>query len=106
VGQHELLDAIGHCKDTLHLPLAFEIEHIPFRLINPTILTEDTPKIDKSDFLSKHLGKERFTKLQAAVSKWSEEKGVPMCVAISLTYYPSFSHSEHSFYDIAPSVVS
>jgi predicted DsbA family dithiol-disulfide isomerase len=78
VGQHELLDAISHCKDTLHLPLAFEIEHVPFRLINPTILAEDTPKVERSDFLSKHLGKERFSKLQAAVSKWSEEKGVPI----------------------------
>jgi len=78
VGQHELLDAIAYCQDTLHLPLAFEIEHLPFRLINPTILTEDTPKVDKTDFLLKHLGKERFSKLQAAITKWSEEKGVPI----------------------------
>ncbi|KDR79025.1 hypothetical protein GALMADRAFT_244757 [Galerina marginata CBS 339.88] len=78
IGQHELLNAIGYCKDTLQLPLAFELEHLPFRLINSTILAEDTPKVDKSDFLLKHIGKERFTKLEAAISKWAEEKGIPI----------------------------
>jgi len=78
VGQHELLNAIAYCKDTLQLPLAFELEHLPFRLISSNILTEDTPKVDKSDFLQKHIGKERFTKLEAAISKWAEEKGIPI----------------------------
>ncbi|KAF8149833.1 thioredoxin-like protein [Crassisporium funariophilum] len=78
VGQHELLNAIAYCKDTLQLPLAFELEHLPFRLINPSILTEDAPKVEREDFLQKHIGKERFNKLQAAISKWAEEKGIPL----------------------------
>jgi predicted DsbA family dithiol-disulfide isomerase len=78
IGQHELLNAIAYCKDTLQLPLGFELEHLPFRLINSSILAEDTPKVDKSDFMQKHIGKERFTKLQAAISKWAEEKGIPI----------------------------
>ncbi|KIM40482.1 hypothetical protein M413DRAFT_72880 [Hebeloma cylindrosporum] len=78
VGQHELLNAINYCQDTLHLPLAFEMEHLPFRLLNTSILAEDTPKVDKEDFLLKHIGKERFSKLQAAISKWAEEKGIPI----------------------------
>ena len=86
MGQHELLNAINYCQDVLHLPLAFEMEHLPFRLINPSILTEDTPKVDKSDFLLKHIGKERFAKLQAAVSKWADEKGIPMCAGMSILF--------------------
>ncbi|KAF8183928.1 thioredoxin-like protein [Pholiota molesta] len=36
IGQHELLEAIAYSQDTLHLPLSFELEHFPFRLINDT----------------------------------------------------------------------
>ncbi|KAF9475110.1 thioredoxin-like protein [Pholiota conissans] len=78
IGQHELLDAIAYCQDTLQLPLNFELEHLPFRLISNSILAEDTPKVERADFLQKHIGKERFTKLQNAISKWGEEKGVPI----------------------------
>jgi len=46
--------------------------------MNTSILADDTPKVDKSDFLLKHIGKERFSKLQAAVSTWAEEKGIPI----------------------------
>jgi len=77
VGQHELLDAIAYCKDTLQLPLAFELVHMPFRLLNSSVLPDDS-KVDKEDFLLKSMGKERFTKLQAAISKWGSEKGVPI----------------------------
>ncbi|KAJ2924648.1 hypothetical protein H1R20_g12453, partial [Candolleomyces eurysporus] len=79
IGQHELLDAINYCKDTLDLPLNFELEHIPFRLINTNILPENCPnKRDREVFLSKFVGKERFSALQANVSKWAEEKGRPL----------------------------
>ncbi|KAF9048466.1 thioredoxin-like protein [Panaeolus papilionaceus] len=79
IGQHELLDAIAYSQDVLHLPLSFHLEHMPFRLINPTILNENDPKkVDKCDFLLKHIGKERFAKLQTAISKWADEKGVPI----------------------------
>ncbi|KAF8899900.1 thioredoxin-like protein [Gymnopilus junonius] len=78
VGHHELLNAIAYCKDILQLPLAFQLEHLPFRLINTSVLTEDSPKVDKSDFLQKQLGKERFSKLEAGISKWAEEKGIPI----------------------------
>jgi len=78
VGEHELLNAITYCKDTLQLPLAFEIEHLPFRLINSPAIAEDAPKVGKTEFLSKHIGAERFDKLQAAISKWAEEKGIPL----------------------------
>jgi len=79
IGQHELLNAIAYCKDSLQLPLAFELEHLPFRLINSTVLPDDiNPKVDKTDFLLKHIGKERFSKLQASISKWADEKGIPI----------------------------
>ncbi|KAH9481482.1 hypothetical protein JR316_0006009 [Psilocybe cubensis] len=78
VGQHELLNAVSYCQDTLHLPLQFEIEHLPFRLINPSILPDDCTKVDKADFLMTHIGKEKFTKMSDAVSKWAEEKGIPI----------------------------
>ncbi|TEB25196.1 hypothetical protein FA13DRAFT_1796664 [Coprinellus micaceus] len=79
IGQHELLDAINYCKDTLDLPLQFEMEHIPFRLISPTLLPDDIQtKEDREAFLSKVLGKERFMALQSNVSKYAEEKDRPI----------------------------
>ncbi|KAJ2917402.1 hypothetical protein MD484_g2987, partial [Candolleomyces efflorescens] len=79
IGQHELLDAINYCKDTLDLPLKFELEHIPFRLISTNILPEDCPtKPDREDFLTKFIGKERFRTLLTNVTKWAEEKGRPL----------------------------
>ncbi|PPQ77120.1 hypothetical protein CVT25_010814 [Psilocybe cyanescens] len=77
VGQHELLNAVTYCQDTLRLPLQFEIEHLPFRLINSTILPDDS-KVDKTDFFLTHIGKEKFSKMSDAVSKWAEEKGIPI----------------------------
>ncbi|KAF8633220.1 hypothetical protein AX15_001455 [Amanita polypyramis BW_CC] len=78
VTQHELLSAITHCKDDLNLPLTFEIEQRPFKLINSTCLAEDSPKVDKKTFLTKWIGREQFTKLELAISKWAEEKGIPI----------------------------
>jgi len=80
IGQHELLSAISHSKDVLHLPLSFELEHMPFRLISKECLTdsEDTPKVDKSTFYTKQIGKERFSTFEKAISKWAHEKGIPI----------------------------
>jgi hypothetical protein len=55
------------------------MEHIPFRLISPTLLPDDIQtKEDREAFLSKVLGKERFMALQSNVSKYAEEKDRPM----------------------------
>jgi len=78
IGQHELLDAIAYSKDVLHLPLDFELEHLPFRLINSTILPENGPVVGRQEFLLKHIGEEKLTKLKAAISKWAVEKNVPI----------------------------
>lgn len=78
ISQHELLNAITFCKDTLHLPLAFQLEHLPFRLLCSESVNDDSPKVEKVDFLTTHLGQERFAKLKNDVSKWAEEKGIPI----------------------------
>ncbi|KAF9000712.1 thioredoxin-like protein [Cyathus striatus] len=78
IGEHELLNAITYCKENLQLPLSFELEHVPFRLINPACLNENSPKIEKSTFHSNQIGKEKFAALQNAVSKWADEKGIPI----------------------------
>lgn len=66
------------------------MEHLPFRLLSESILADDA-KVDKSDFLLKHIGKERFSKLQAAISKWADEKGVPMYARMPILLLLLFS---------------
>jgi len=79
VAQHELLDAINHCKDDLKLPLEFQIEFLPFRLINTTTLPQDyEPKVEKIEFFNKCFGVENFTKFRETIAKWATEKGVPL----------------------------
>ncbi|KAF8071696.1 thioredoxin-like protein [Lyophyllum atratum] len=78
IGQHELLSAISYCKDTLHLPLAFELEHMPFRLISNACLPEDKAKVNKSTFYENRYGKDKFTNFENAISKWAKEKGIPL----------------------------
>jgi predicted DsbA family dithiol-disulfide isomerase len=41
-------------------------------------VNDDSPKVERVDFLTTHLGQERFAKLKNDVSKWAEEKGIPM----------------------------
>ncbi|KAG5642426.1 hypothetical protein DXG03_002800 [Asterophora parasitica] len=77
IGQHELLDAILFCKDTLNLPLSFELEHMPFRLINDKSL-DGADKLDKVTFYERRFGKENFATFTTAVSKWANEKGIPI----------------------------
>lgn len=78
IGEHELLNAVSYCKDTLKLPLAFELEHMPFRLISDACLPTDGPKVDKSTFYAKKIGKDKFVTVQNAISKWALEKGIPL----------------------------
>jgi len=79
IGQHELLGAISYCQDTLRLPLTFEIEFLPFRLIPTRILPdENAPKVSKDEFYSNAVGKEPYAIMQASITKWSEEKNIPI----------------------------
>ncbi|KAJ7164014.1 thioredoxin-like protein [Mycena crocata] len=79
IGQHELFSAITHCKEVLKLPLDFQLEFLPFRLIPATLLPQDyEPKIQKSDFFSNIFGAEKFSQLEETIAKWGAEKGVPL----------------------------
>ncbi|KAF8207118.1 thioredoxin-like protein [Mycena galopus ATCC 62051] len=79
IAQHELLTAISHCKDDLKLPLEFQIEFLPFRLINTTRLPQDyEPKVEKADFFTNVFGAEAFEKFQDTIGKWAMEKGIPI----------------------------
>ncbi|KAJ6630967.1 thioredoxin-like protein [Mycena sp. CBHHK59/15] len=79
IGQHELFSAIAYCKDELRLPLEFQIEFLPFRLINTTLVPQDyQPKVEKSVFFSNIFGADNFLTLQETIAKWGKEKGVPM----------------------------
>ena len=45
------------------------------------MLTEnESAGIAKDDFLKKYIGPEKFAKIDAAIAKWAEEKGIPMYV--------------------------
>ncbi|KAE9408485.1 thioredoxin-like protein [Gymnopus androsaceus JB14] len=80
IGQHELIGAISYCQDTLQLPLTFEIEFLPFRLIPTRLLPDDNnaPKVSKEDFFTNTVGKEPYAAMQASVMKWSKEKNIPI----------------------------
>ncbi|KIK62475.1 hypothetical protein GYMLUDRAFT_41927 [Collybiopsis luxurians FD-317 M1] len=79
IGQHELIGAISYCKDTLRLPLEFEIEFLPFRLVPTRILPDDnTPKVSKDDFFTNTVGPEPWAAMQSSISKWSQEKSIPI----------------------------
>lgn len=53
---------------------------MPFRLISKECLTdtEGAPKVDKSTFYTKQIGKEKFSTFEKAISKWANEKGIPL----------------------------
>lgn len=81
IGQHELLSAISYCQDTLHLPLSFELEHMPFRLISTECLSDNQPaasKVDKASFYINRYGKDKFGTVESAIAKWAKEKGIPI----------------------------
>jgi len=78
IGQHELLNAITYCKETLHLPLEFEFVHMPFRLVSTSILSEDSPKMEKSDFYQKRLGGDAYAKMKDAVTNWAIQNNIPL----------------------------
>lgn len=76
IGQHELLSAIAYCKETLQLPLSFELQHMPFRLISNVCLPGG--KVDKSTFYRNRFGDDKFTNFENAIAKWAKEKGIPI----------------------------
>jgi predicted DsbA family dithiol-disulfide isomerase len=71
IGYRELQDAISACKD-LNLPLEFNVEYRPFRLMN---CLPDNKSVDKGTFYLQKLGQERFEAMRDMLVKWGEEKG-------------------------------
>jgi len=79
IGQHELFSAISYCQDDLKLPLDFQLEILPFRLINVATLPQDyQPKVEKKVFFASRFGEDKFAQLEESVEKWGKEKGIPM----------------------------
>ncbi|KAL0573572.1 hypothetical protein V5O48_008386 [Marasmius crinis-equi] len=78
IGQHELISAISYCQETLHLPLTFELEFLPFRLLPTDVVNDEAPKIPKDDWYIKKFGEKKYAEFQACVKKWGEEKGIPL----------------------------
>jgi hypothetical protein len=72
MGHHELHDAIATCK-RLQLPIQFDIEYVPFRLISPNCLCERS-KVDKQQFYRKMLGQEKWESMMQVLQKWKTEK--------------------------------
>jgi hypothetical protein len=61
----------------LNLPVKFEVEYRPFRLISGSCLGENTT-VDKKTFYMAKLGEEKWTNMEKVVGKWMEERGIPM----------------------------
>jgi len=81
IGQHELLSAISYCQDTLQLPLSFELEHMPFRLIPTEALSDNQAaqnKITKETFYVNKYGRDKFSAVETTIAKWAKEKGIPI----------------------------
>ncbi|KAK1219369.1 hypothetical protein PQX77_017893 [Marasmius sp. AFHP31] len=78
IGQHELISAISYCQDVLHLPLTFEIEFLPFRLLPTDVINEKGPKVERSEFYMNKFGEQKYAEFQACVKKWGEEKSIPL----------------------------
>ncbi|KIY72382.1 thioredoxin-like protein [Cylindrobasidium torrendii FP15055 ss-10] len=75
IGHHEMLSAISYAKGVLKLPLSFELEFRPYRLIPDNILNDSTPKTSRSDFFNKYLGANAFDHLKEdAVGQWARER--------------------------------
>jgi len=51
---------------------------MPFKLLGEGIIPDESPKPDKSTFLSNKLGKDKFELYEKVIAKWSEEKGIPI----------------------------
>jgi len=79
VVEHELLSAISTCKETLQLPLSFELEHIPYQLAcRKTFKANEPIGMTKDEFFKKYIGPEKFAMVDAAIAKWAQEKGIPI----------------------------
>jgi len=77
VVQHELIAAMSYCKDVLQLPLDFEFQHMPFRLIGPNCLKPGVTT-DRTNFYNRYLGEEKSASLRQCVAKWGEQKSIPI----------------------------
>jgi len=73
MAHRELHDAIAVCKQ-LELPIEFEVEYRPFRLISSACLCESS-KADKQQFYRKQVGEEKWETMTQVLQKWSTEKG-------------------------------
>jgi len=51
---------------------------MPFKLLGEGIIPDESPKPDKSTFLSNKLGRDKFELYEKVIAKWSEEKGIPI----------------------------
>jgi len=76
MGHRELHDAIAESKQ-LQLPIEFEVEYIPYRLISSACLCESS-KVDKEQFYRKKVGEEKWEGMKQAIQKWTTEKGIKM----------------------------
>lgn len=74
---------MDYCQNTLHLNLQFDIEFLPFRLINIECLNDDlaTPP-SKHDFLIAKMGEEKYKHMEAAMLQWASEKKLTVCVLV------------------------
>jgi predicted DsbA family dithiol-disulfide isomerase len=76
MASRELHDAVAESR-RLQLPLEFEIEYIPFRLISSTCLGESS-KVDKMLFYSNVLGEETWAIRKEVILQWAAEKGIKL----------------------------
>jgi len=67
IGHMELLKAIKECSS---LPVSFEIECRPFRLL--TTFSDDEPSVDRVSYLKARLGEEGFAGVSQKVEKWKD----------------------------------
>jgi len=74
MGHRELHDGIA-ASNELQLPIEFEIEYRPFRLISSACLCESS-KVDKQQFYSNKIGAAKWESTKQVVEKWTNEKGV------------------------------
>jgi predicted DsbA family dithiol-disulfide isomerase len=71
VGFRELLDAVDICKQ-MGLPVEFQIEYRPFRLIG---CLPENKTVKKEDFYVQYLGQKQFDAMRETMMMWGEKKG-------------------------------
>lgn len=70
------MSAVDYCKNVLNLPLSFEIENRPYRLL--TCLPDDQLQTaPRSEFLKRKMGSEKYECLVKKTESWAEERNIP-----------------------------